>query len=314
MKYFKILIASLILSTFYYATTTSYAKNEDILNYYQLYKLSNINFAKDFHDILQIIFSENSKISLSRINYLAYIFFNLFSNFPFEIFLFLNLLVLSYLSFLLCRQKYHFSTFKIFLCLLSLPMSINMHFVWRQYLAQLILIFIIYSGYKSKKFFTLLICLFVHPASFLNLLQKNLITKYEKKNVKLKFFFTIIFILTFYYIGNLIALKGTVLLTNTNENIVNTKTYLYILLYLIYSLPIFINLKSIRLENTNFVIFLPISCAFFINAVDTVTFSRIISLGCFSSMIIGINNKPKLINYYGVISPITYLLYFFFYK
>jgi hypothetical protein len=26
-------------------------------------------------------------------------------------------------------------------------------------------------------------------------------------------------------------------------------------------------------------------------------------------MIIGVNNKPKLINYYGVISPITYLLY-----
>jgi hypothetical protein len=29
-------------------------------------------------------------------------------------------------------------------------------------------------------------------------------------------------------------------------------------------------------------------------------------------MIIGINNKPKLINYYGVISPITYLLYIFY--
>jgi hypothetical protein len=313
MKYLKILIASLFLSILYYVTITNDVKKEDITSYYKIYKLSNIDFKKNFYELYQIIFESNRVITFTNINYVAHIFFSLTRNFSFEIFIFLNLLIFSFLSFCICMQKYYFSTFKVFLCLLSLPMQIHMHFVWRQYLAQLIIIFIIYSSFKSKKFFTILICLFTHPSAFLCLLQKNLIDNYEKKNLQFKLFFTIIFILIFFVIGNFIAQRGNIVLDSTSV-VSQNYFYLYILLYLIYSLPIFMCLKSIRLENTNFVIFLPILFILFINGSDQSIFPRLISLGCFSSMIIGLNYKPKLINYYSIVSPLIYLLYIFFYR
>ena len=166
---------SLLYSILFYFLISDEALTQDVYNYYTKYtwELIDVNKSlKFFTDLFIIGDFTGLQFSMSDVNIAAFIVFGSFSFLPFDFFVFAFIFILSYLSFKLIASVSKIPPFKIFLILFSLPMAVNLHFVWRQFLGELLVMFILFSSVRFKRIKIITVCLFIHPASILAVNEK----------------------------------------------------------------------------------------------------------------------------------------------
>ncbi len=306
-RYVGILFISLIYAFIYFLITTKHGLLQDPTSYYEQYSLANLNISEAIHDLLTILQMEDrdfATVSFSRLNGIAFIYFGTLSLLPFNIFVFMNIYILSIAAFGLIRKISNLNLWNIFFILLSLPMIVNLHFTWRQFAAQLIVLYFAASSYKHKRLSFLLCSLLIHPTALLSIPEKHLLLS-RFKNLQ-----RIILIIASCLVGYVIAFYSTVSFKIVNENALEyTKVSLWILLLLLYLYPLLAKgTKGIQ----SIIMFMPMLFTYMAFSNSLVGISRIITLGSFMSMTISLSESPRYSRYYGIIGSASFILYILF--
>ena len=120
-RYFGILLIPFVYAVIYFLITSEGGLLEDPSSYYQKYTIANIDLMKSIDDLLTILHTgdiETTSISFSGLNIAAFIYFGTLSLLPFNVFVFMNIYILSIGTFALMRKISNLTLGSIFLILL----------------------------------------------------------------------------------------------------------------------------------------------------------------------------------------------------
>jgi len=306
-RYFGILLIPFVYAVIYFLITSEGGLLEDPSSYYQKYTIANIDLMKSIDDLLTILHTgdiETTSISFSGLNIAAFIYFGTLSLLPFNVFVFMNIYILSIGTFALMRKISNLTLGSIFLILLSFPMIINLHFTWRQFAAQILVLYFAASSYKYKRFSFLMCTLFIHPSALISIPEKYVLLSHYKSLQR------IFLIIVSCLIGYAIALYSTISFKIVNHDPLEfQKNMLWILMLLLYFYPL---LVKGPMQFSNMSLFLPMLLVYLAFSSSLVGISRIVTLGIFSAMVTSLHESPKYSRYYSIIGPVSLMLYLLF--
>lgn len=301
---------SFAYACFFHFIISDEAVGEDASSYYYQYRLGNISF-DNFISLFKRLLTEQGEgglqISFSSVNVIAHMYFGALALLPFNIFLFVNQLILSILAFWILRKITSASSLTIFLILFSLPMLINMHFTWRQSYSQFFAFLFLLTTFKYKSHITCLLVPLIHPFGLAMMSEKNF------PKIFLLPLKRVILVVLFFLIGIFISYFSTISSNNNSEShlLPNFKFIIWLLIYFLYSAPLILAGSRVDLSNTNFWIFSSLLVGYSIFSFEVVGISRLVAFGSVSLMLYSILLLPKSVGYYKILSPALLVPYLF---
>jgi hypothetical protein len=305
---------SVVLALIYFFLISEDALLEDAYSYYTIYKIDNLDFANSIDALTdrllrfnQSAYTELGALTLSGLNAFAFFYFGLFGSLDFWLFSFVNMFALILFSFFLINRISRAQPFKIFFMLLSLPMIVNIHFTWRQFLAQIVALGIIFSAFKMKTFFVFLVGLLVHPTAILNLTERySLVRRFRLVN-------RLLLILLSGFLGFIVARFTTIASISESSFSLDFRTAAWASILVLYFYPL-LRTKHLDLKVTNFFIVIPMIVSYFAFSYSVLGLSRLVALACFSALVFGLVASRNNTNYYALLGPLSFVPYVFFYR